>query len=63
MPKPITGVYRRTRSTRWQLRIKVPSDLLSLHPTLLVPVLRVLRNSPTSTVLPCARAIASACGE
>lgn len=33
MPKPLTGVYRRPRSTRWQLRIKVPSDLASLYPT------------------------------
>lgn len=33
MPKPMTGVYRRPGSTRWQLRVKVPSDLLSLYPT------------------------------
>lgn len=33
MPKPITGVYRRPGSTRWQLRIKVPADLTSLYPT------------------------------
>jgi len=33
MPKPDTGVYRRSGSTRWQWRIKVPSDLRSLYPT------------------------------
>lgn len=31
MPKPDTGVYRRSGSTRWQWRIKVPSDLRSLY--------------------------------
>lgn len=33
MPQPHTGVYQRPRSTRWQLRIKVPADLTSQYPT------------------------------
>lgn len=33
MPIPHTGVYRRPGSTRWQLRIKAPSDLLHLYPS------------------------------
>jgi hypothetical protein len=33
MPKPLTGVYRRPRSTNWQLRIKAPADLVSLYLT------------------------------
>ncbi len=31
MPKAYTGVYKRPSYTRWQLRIKVPSDLVSQY--------------------------------
>lgn len=31
MPKPADGVYRRSDSNKWQWRIKVPADLLSVY--------------------------------